>query len=202
MIQGYIFCLAPHIFGVWRQAQGFCGSMYLSLLCSSLCKGNRHVSAFLFSGDRYTTIEEDKPVLFSYAWRTLMKGEKKCVQAVLWLSNFFMPTHLQISLFFSLTQWIAASCIGILEVALIKSESFMFYFTILSDTLILLFPTFRKQASWENHSFMAPKVSLFVVWIKHVCSMKKKRCSFSLLFCREVVRGHWKALWYQKKNWC
>lgn len=192
-------CLASHIFGMWRQAQMFCWGMYLSLLCSSLCKGNRHVSAFLFLGDRYTTTEEDKPIPFSYSWRTLMKGEKKCMQAVLWLSNFFLPTHLQITLFFSLTQRIAASWIGILEVAVIKSESFMFYFTILSDTSILLFPTFRKQASWEKSQFSGSKSQFICCLDKARLFWEEKRCSFLLLFCREVVKGHWEALWYQKK---
>lgn len=54
----------------------------------------------------------------------------------------------------------------------------MFYSLILSDTLILLFPTFRKQTNVENHNFLTLKVNLFVVWIKCVCSMKKEKSSF------------------------
>lgn len=59
-----------------------------------------------------------------------------------------------------------------------KEVKMIFCFTILLTTLALLFPAFRKWESWENQNFLAPKVSLLVVWRKQNSSMKNKRYFF------------------------
>jgi len=73
------------------------------LVCEGRLKGSVKYASFSFSailryifvGDRYTTVEGDRPFLSFYACRTLMKGEKK-VYARSFVISFFhthSPTH-------------------------------------------------------------------------------------------------------------